>query len=288
MFLLLFLPTLCYAEEDCQKDKDNAPHPPQIGNFAVPSQLPGSLFSFGQRTLGQGKTQLSLFVDYFAGKSKHSTDLIPNITYGMLEDLSVNFSVPLTPSTRSAFHTSSGVEDMFLQLEYVTYHESTTTYEDCSTLVGSVSFPSGSSKKNPPTGLGSSSFFIGATFFRTYTDWLWFLSDGIIFPTYQDGYKAGNDFLYQGAVGRNIFSIKDDISLAWLVEFNGFYTQKSKFNSKTDPDSGGNIIFITPSLQLCTEHLLLQVGVGFPITQHLNGHQKKNRYLLVNNFVWTF
>lgn len=288
LFLFLCLSTLCYAEEDCKKDQTQDPHPPKIGNFAVPGEVPGALVSFGQRNPDKGGAQLSLFFDYFAGKKKHLTELWPTGTYGMTEDLAVTFTAPFSVSERKASHSSSGIEDAFLQLEYVTYESSTVDYEDYSTIVGSVSFPTGSTKKTPPTGLGSSSFFAGWTYVRTYTDWLWFLSDGIIFPTHYEGSKAGNVFLYQGAVGRNIFSVNNDMSLAWLVEANGFYTQKSKFKSRTDHNSGGNVIYLVPSLQLCVEHLLFQMGFGVPVVQRLNGHQNKDKYMVVTNFIWTF
>ena len=287
-----FLQSICYADINCEEEKMKGvtgPAPPSIGNFALPSpQRPGGLLSFGQHILNKGQTQLGFFFDYFAGDNKHLTEVIPSLLHGITDDFSINFAIPFTPSNRAHGHTSSGVEDVELQFEYSPYHNSTTCYEEGATVVANVTFPTGSTKRNPPTGLGSSSFFLGATYSRMYTDWFGFLSDGILFPTPHHGTKAGNAFLYQAGLGRNILSIKSDLTLAWLAEINGLYLQKSKIKSKTDPNSGRNIVYITPSLQLCTEKLLLQLGFGFPIIQHLFGHQNKNNYLVTSNFVWTF
>jgi hypothetical protein len=48
------------------------------------------------------------------------------------------------------------------------------------------------------------------------------------------------------------------------------------------------MVFITPSLWISSEHLILQLGLGLPATQHLYGHQNKKDYLLAANLGWTF
>lgn len=287
-FLWYFLSSLSYADSVVDEEK-NKPKPSPIGNFALPSpQRPGGLLSFGQRILNEDQTLLNLYVDYFSGVRKHLTELLPSLTYGITDDLSLNVTVPLTPSNRVHGHTSSGIEDAFIQAEYGFYSDTTSSYEEGATLVASLTFPSGSTKKNPPTGLGSTSPFFGFTYSRMYSDWFAFISDGVLFPTPHHGTKAGNTILYQAGLGRNIFSIKSELTLAWLAELNGFYLRKSKIKFHTDPNSGSNTLYFTPSLQLCTQKLTLQLGFGFPLLQHVNGNQTKNKYLVSSNFIWTF
>lgn len=292
LFCFIFLQSICYADINCEEEKKKdktKPEPPSIGNFALPSpQRPGGLLSFGQRLPNENQTQVGVYFDYFSGKNKHLTELMPVFVYGITDNLSTSLTVPLTPSNRADGHTSLGLEDAFFQLEYGFYHDLTTECDESATIVTGVTSPSGSTRKNPPTGLGSPSLFLGATYSRMYTDWFGFLSDGILVPTQYEGTKVGNTFFYQGGLGRNIFSIKSELTLAWLAEVNGLYIQKTKINSKTDHNSGGNTVYLTPSLQVCLETLVLQVGVGFPIIQHLFGHQNKNNYLIASNLVWTF
>ncbi len=73
-----------------------------------------------------------------------------------------------------------------------------------------------------------------------------------------------------------------------MVEADGQYTGKNKINGVKDPNSGGNVLFITPSMWISSNHLILQLGAGVPVIQHLIGTQDKNSYLLALNIGWTF
>jgi hypothetical protein len=263
--------------------------PPPIGNFALPtSQQPGPLVSFGQNMLDENQTQLFVFANDFNGDRTHAVDIIPAVLYGIKDNLSVFFNVPIAASFKSDKNRSSGLEDMFLQLEYAFYTKKTFEHEDQATLVANVTFPTGSTKKQPPTGFGSSSFFLGATFNRTYTDWFMFTSPGVVLTTSHDSTKFGNEFLYQAGFGRNILSIDSEWIFAWMVEADGQYTERSKIKGRIDPNSGGNTVYITPSLWVSSKKVIAQLGFGLPATQHLFGNQKRNNYLLVANLGWTF
>ncbi len=100
--------------------------------------------------------------------------------------------------------------------------------------------------------------------------------------------KAGNEYLYQAGIGRNIYTIDSEWIFAWLVEANGLYTEKVRFKGRTDPDSGGNLLLVAPSLWISSEQITLQFGVGLPVAQHLFGNQTKNKYVLASNVSWLF
>lgn len=168
--------------------------PPNWGNLALPpSQQPGPLVSFGENILNKNETQLFLFADEFGGVHKHFIDLIPSILYGLTDDLSIFINLPYATSYRVGPYKSSGFEDAFVQLEYIFYNSSTKSYLDEATIVGNVSIPTGSTQKNPPTGFGSPSYFLGFTFNRTYIDWFIFGSPGALFTTAKNGSKFGNN-----------------------------------------------------------------------------------------------
>lgn len=263
--------------------------PPNIGNFALPSsQQPGPLISFGENIIDKGQIQTFLFADKFKGVRKQAVDIIPSILFGITDDLSVFFNVPIAASYKDDEKHSSGLEDMFLQLEQAFYTQKTADFVDQATFVGNVTLPTGSTKKQPPTGFGAPSIFLGGTFNRTYTDWFGFTSHGAVLTTSHNSTKFGNEFLYQCGVGRNILNIDSKWTLAWMIEADGQFSQKDKINGMTNPNSGGNTVYITPSLWISSKSLIVQVGFGLPATQHLFGNQKKNKYLLAINFGRTF
>lgn len=156
-------------KEEKPSEKEEKPpkkeeKPPKIGNFSLPtSQQPAALFGFGGNIIDKGEVQLYLFADYFNGKKKIVSDVIPSVLFGITDDWSVFFNAPFTPIMKDGHHRSSGLEDFFIQLEYAFYNKSTKTYVDQATLVANITYPTGSVHKNPPTGFGAPSLF-----FRRY------------------------------------------------------------------------------------------------------------------------
>ena len=290
-FLFLSLPAYC-AEISSHTEKEKVTKedsPPNSGNFALStSQQPGPLISFGQHVINENQAQFYLFADDLKGKTQHKIDLIPSIVYGVRDDVSLSFSAPIAASYKEGKKHSSGWEDISLQLEYAFYDNKTATFAEQATLFTSVSFPTGSTHKQPQTGFGSPSFFLGATIDRMYTDWFGFTSHGVLLTTSDEGTKFGDGFVYQCGLGRNILSVSSEFIISGMVEIDGQYTRKDKIKKMTDANSGGNTIYLTPSLWISTKKLIIQLGFGFPIIQHLFGDQKRNNYLLAANFGWTF
>lgn len=295
LILLIFsisFSSLCKADEETDSDTKKGckeESPPSIGNFALPtSQQPVPLVSFSGNILDKNQTQAFLFADDYKGVNKDSVDIIPSIVYGLTDDISILFKAPIAASYKEDKNHSAGMEDITLQFGGAFYTNKTSTFVDQAAVVTNITFPTGSTTKQPPTGFGSSTFFLGAAFERTYTDWFVFTSHGVQLTTSNNKTKFGNIFLYQAGFGRNILTIGSEWMFAWMVEANGQYTEKDKIKGATDPNSGGNTVYVTPSLWISSKKLIIQVGFGVPATQHLFGNQKRENYLLTANFGWTF
>ncbi|KTC80141.1 MULTISPECIES: hypothetical protein [Legionella] len=285
LFISLF--TYGASTHPVQKETKSDNEPPKIGNFALPlSQQPGPLVSFGQNIIEKNETLLFLFADDFAGVEKHFVDVMPSILYGITDDLSIFINAPMAVSYVQNEKKSSGFEDAFLQLEDAFYTKKTSSFVEQATLVMNLTLPTGSAQKQPPTGFGSPSFFIGGTLSRMYVDWFAFASPGVVVTTKRNDTKFGNQFLYQGGFGRHLINIKGWM-FAWMVEADGQYSQRNKIDGAIDFNSGGNVVYITPSLWVSSKKLILQLGIGLPVTQNLYGNQTRDSYLLVANLGWT-
>ncbi len=262
--------------------------PPKIGNFALPtSQQPAALFGFGGNINDKNEVQLYFFGDYFFGKNKTMVDLIPSVLFGITDEWSIFFNFPWTPILRDGHHKSEGLEDFFIQLEYAFYNKSTYTYVDQATVVTNITCPTGSSKKNPPTGFGSPSLFLGATYYHVRVNWFLFTSHGAILTSAENGTKFGDQFLYQFGLGRNIPSPEGWI-YAWMVEIDGEYNKKNRINRSIDNNSGGNVLYATPSIWISSKELIFQFGVSVPINQNLFGKQHKFNAAINFNLAWSF
>lgn len=264
------------------------PMPSSSGNFALrPSQQPGPLIGFGENILERNEVQLFLFGDFYLGNDKHFADLMPGILYGITNDLSLFFNVPVAASYKDREHHSYGFEDLFLQLEYAVYTRFTDCFSDQVTIVLNAACPTGSAHKRPPTGFGSMSYFAGATYNRTWSDWFCFAASGAQFALTNHTYQIGNQYLYQCGLGRNITNARQWI-FAWMAELDGTFACRNRIGGNTDPNSGGNFIYLTPSLWASSDDWIVQFGWGFAIQQHLFGHQAKDRYLGAFNIGKTY
>ncbi len=278
-------------KKEKEKKTDNAKEeeePPKIGNFALPtSQQPAGLFAFGGNIIDKNEVQLYLFADYFRGKKRIVSDVIPSILFGVTDDLSLFFNFPVTPILKDGRDQSRGAEDFFIQLEYAFYNKKTAMYADVATIVGNITFPTGSDNKRPPTGYGSPSLFLGGTYYHTMIDWFVFTSHGGILTTRNFDEKVGDQFLYQFGFGKNIPSPEGWI-YAWMLEVDGQYSKKNRINNVLDPNSGGNLIFVTPSIWVSSKYTLFQFGISIPVNQNLFGNQKKISYGFNLNMAYTF
>lgn len=263
--------------------------PPRIGNFALPlSQQLGPLVSFGQNIIKKNQTQIFFFANDTVGVDRYEVDVIPAFLYAFTDSSSIYFVVPIGVSLKNKNNYSSGLQDAAMQFEYAFYSKSTSEFVDSATFVTNMTFPTGSPDKQPPTGFGSPSFFLGATYSRTYVDWYGFTSHGVILTTSADDTKFGNQFFYQFGLARNILTIDSKWIFALMAEFDGTYFEKNLMHGMIDPNSGGNIALITPSLWISSKKLIFQGGVGFPLYQHWNGNQTNTKYLLITSLGWTF
>jgi hypothetical protein len=285
LLLNLLIFTSLHSHETAKEEKEK---PPPIGNFSLPtSQQPAALFGFGGNIIDSGETQLYCFADDFIGKRKRVTDIIPSILFGVSNDFTILLNVPFTPDLQDGNNRSKGLEDVFVQLEYAFYNKTTTTYADQATVVFNMTAPTGSIRKNPQTGFGAISEFIGGTFYRTFVDYMFFTSHGIILPQSHHGTKFGDQLLYEFGVEQYLPSPQGWI-YAWMLELDGQWNQKNRFQNRVDPNSGGNVIYLTPSIWISSKYFLLQFGVSLPVLQQLSGIQRKVDYAFNLNFAFSF
>lgn len=262
--------------------------PCKEGNFSLPpSQHPAPLVGFGETIIDQ--YQLQFFLNpavYINANDEYFIDITPSLSYGITNDLTVYFSVPFAGRYQSEGKHSSGIEDIYLQFEYAIWAKNNPCSADQATILAAVNFPTGSTKKNPPTGFGSYSYFIGGTYNHTGKEWFAFTSYGALLTTTSSRTRFGNQYFYQYGVGRNIATPPGWL-LAWMVEVDGTFYERNKFKGMIDPNSGGNVIYVTPSLWASTEKFILQFGAGYAPIENSFGNQPRDNFLISMFLIWT-
>ncbi len=215
-YLILFvLLTPLMVRAQGKENGENEPLP--IGNFSIPlvTQV-APLVSFGQLLIGEQAFLPQVSGGYARSDDGYVSMVAPNGIYGIRDDLSLFFNVPFNPRSRSGSLESSGIEDIFLQLEYGYYSKNRKDYTLQGTMVANVQFPTGSSSKNPRTGDGSFSYFLGTTFAYMSYNWFAFVSPGANLTTSRHRTKFGNSYLYQCGFARYMEPLSSE---RWLFDF---------------------------------------------------------------------
>jgi hypothetical protein len=261
----------------------------KVGNFAVPGSMqPGPLLGFGQNIIDQYNTLAFVYPNWLLGPHKKFAEVFPYVLYGLRDDLSILLGFPTAASFNAIGFHSSGSEDILVQLEYAAYAGHTETTTNQITLVGGMFFPSGDECKVPATGFGSLSYFLGFTALHLTPTWLCYTSSGILLTTNHDEIEPGNQVVYQAGFGRNVAYSVDKWVIAWMLEMNGWYTQRGRLHGIIEEDSGFNIIMVGPSIWFSTDRFILQAGVAPIIMQHFFGEQPKNSVFVSFNVGWRF
>lgn len=73
-----------------------------------------------------------------------------------------------------------------------------------------------------------------------------------------------------------------------VLELNGEWQAEENVAGITDPNSGGNVVYLSPGLRLTSKRLSGFVSVGMPIVSDLNGIQSEPSYRVVGGFVMGF
>lgn len=288
--IILFLTLISWISSHTQaSDNVVIQQIPKAGLFSLPgSQQPGALVSLSGYIYDEGTIQAFLGSSRPVGQQYRHLQVTPSFMYAFSNDASIYLSAPIAANYHTHGHHSSGWADASTQLSYAYYNDTTVDYTEQAALLAIVSFPTGSPKKNPATGLGSYAFTLATNYTRTYVDWFIFATPGVVLTTKRHHLKPGNQFLYQAGIGRNIVGVPDELIVSALIEMDGTSTAKEIVHGIKKTNTGGNVISITPSIWVSTPHMIFPFGVSMPMVQHLFGQQNKSKYTLVANLGWTF
>jgi hypothetical protein len=65
-----------------------------------------------------------------------------------------------------------------------------------------------------------------------------------------------------------------------VLELNGEWQAKQTISDETDPNSGGNVVYLSPGMRIASNRWSAFATVGIPIINDLNGLQSEPTYRL--------
>lgn len=270
------------------------PNQVKRGHLALPtSQEIGPLYAFGQNIVNKSDKQLFAYINGLYGKNFSFTELRPSFLYGITDYCSLFVELPIAVNYTIADRKFAGVENITFQFEGAVI-DTNTVYDSYQlTLVTNVAFPISTLDggrpiaSNASAGSGQVSFLVGATACYMSADWYLFTCQGGIFSATRRATKSGNTYLYQFGASRSWGNYPGWI-FAGMVELFGQYSARDTTNGIIDANSGGNSIFLGPSIWASSQRFIGQIGVAFAVTQKLFGNQSKVTWYPAIDLGWKF
>jgi len=260
--------------------------PIKRGNFALTtSQMPGPLFCFGQNIVDKNDFQLFLYTNYLNIKNNSFDEIVPGTLYGINDKCSILLYIPHLPFVKNNSLEVANLEDSVAQLEYAFYSKTNQDSMFQITGVANMSFPTGTTQPPIPTGFGTPRLFLGCTMSYFTEQWYGFTSNGAYFTTQYKDNKPGNQYLYEGGFGKNIWS-NDKWIFTIMLEAFGIYTEADQMLLVQPWQQHGNIFYLGPTLWLSSKDFIVQFGFAAPVYQNFADKNYKVNYIVGAEIVW--
>lgn len=145
-------------------------------------------------------------------------------------------------------------------------------------IIAGVKLPTGSRSGSVTLGSGSTDFLFAFAAGRETRLWYYFADARYRLNTSNGGERQGNLFQYDAAFGvRPYQSEYWTPDLVTLVEINGKLEAKETAHGVANPNSGGHILSVAPSILLSYRNVMLKTALKIPLRKDLNDVQLEDK-----------
>ncbi len=231
-------------------------------------QGPGPIFSLGHNIFP--KNQLVVEEELFFVKIKPNNNSLlinfNNIYYGITNRLSILVTIPVILKEIKIPHKHSrGLGNLIAQAEYAFYEKKEVDALFQWTVLGNVVIPTTRIVANTDViTTRAPSFFCGITTNNLSSVWYTYSDIGVFFTTKRHQFKLGNQLWYGLGGGRKLYT-HNKLTLTGLIEMSGIYERPDKIGKKTDLKTGGNRLYLGPTLRIYYGSLVLIGGFQYAI-----------------------
>jgi hypothetical protein len=252
-----------------------------------PARAHEPIFGLGPHTIFKGGVGVEVEIEgekaSGSGEEEKEYVLHTEILYGITTDLAATLAFPLvldkTTETGGLEQSSSGPGDLGMRLKYRFWRRDRPGLQDAAAVVVGLELPTGDDDASPRLGSGSTDYLVGLTAARESLVWYYFGDVRYRLNTENDGLKIGDRFFADLAIGvrlRPTEYLKPDLVL--LAELNGESRQRNELYGVDLDNTGGYLLFLSPSFFLTYRNWALKGGVQLPIHQGLHGDQPEEDY----------
>ncbi len=246
------------------------------------------IFGIGPHTIYKGGVGIETEIEggNTSSGSKKVNDYIlhSEIIYGFTADLSGTLSIPIVlerrEETGGAGQSSSGLGDASLRIKYRFWRRDRLGMQDSIAFVTGTKLPSGDDDKSPRLGSGSTDFLFGLAAARESLLWYYFGDIRYRLNTVgSGGLKKGDTMFADIAIGIRPWPVeylKPDLVV--LAEVNWERLLRDESDGLNVKDSGGSLVFVSPSFFFTYRNWAVKGGVQIPTYKNLYDGQPEEDY----------
>jgi hypothetical protein len=246
------------------------------------------IFGLGPHTIFKGGIGLETEIERESASNSNEKEkdlvLHNEIIYGLTEDLAVTLALSYVLDrnldAEGIGKSSSGLSDTSLRLKYRFWRRDRPGIQDAAAFIIGIKFPTGDADKSPRLGSGSTDFLLGLAAGRESLLWYYFGDIRYRVNTKgSSGLKVGDRFFADVAIGIRPWPaeyLKPDLVV--LAELNWETLMRNELDGLDVSNSGGNLLFLSPSFFLTYRNWAVKGGVQIPLYQNLYGNQPGEDY----------
>lgn len=246
------------------------------------------IFGLGPHTIFKGGTGIEMEFEgekaSGSGEKEREYVLHTEIIYGITADLAVTLAVPYFLDRKSdaggVERSSSGMGEILVRTKYRFWRKDSLGMQDAAAFIVGIKLPTGDDDKTPKLGSGSTDFLFGLTAARESLVWFYFGDIRYRLNTEGSGdLEKGDRFFVDLAIGIRpwlVDYLKPDLVV--LAELNWETLMRNKLDGAHIEDSGGSLLFISPSFFFTYRNWAVKGGVQLPVYQYLYGEQPEVDY----------
>ncbi len=241
-------------------------------------------------------------------RDRRETTAVTALGYGLSGQWALFATLPfrsielnLEPDGQSIERQSSGLGDMSFFARYTAYQSDAQGMTLRIAPFAGLETPTGNNRSKdrygllpPPAQSGSGSWdpFVGVVL--TYQTLQYQFDSQISYRinTEANGFEAGNITRLDGSLQYRLYpsSLSGGAPgfLYGVLEMNLVHQEKNQIRGRSDANSGGVRLFVTPGIQYVTRRWIFEAAVQLPVIQDLNGKALENDYILRGGFRFNF
>lgn len=245
------------------------------------------IFGAGPHVLFKEGVEVSIELESEQASDEKERALALELTYGITSDWAVGIDIPYEYKDDGT-DKSDAMGDISWFTKYRFWREDTLGLQESAAVMLKVVTDTGKTHSTPAIGKGATDTIVGLSYGYEGRKWYRWAGARYRFNGKNNaGVERGDKLLidFVGGIRPTLTSYLEPDTV-WLLELNGEFGKRAKFNGNRVRNTGGTEWFLSPGIFWTKRNFAIKAGVQLPIYSNLNGDQDKSDYRARLVFEW--